>query len=90
MVNYSNSGKDFEIPVDIMEKWQRMVNIMSKLLRVPTGFIMKVNAPDIQIFTSNIADTNPYHAGQNFELAGLYCEEAMKSDNLLCVPDVTK
>lgn len=90
MVNYSNSGKDFEIPVDVMEKWQRMVNIMSKLLHVPTGFIMKVNAPNIQIFTANVADTNPYHAGQNFELTGLYCEEVMKSDNLLCVPDALK
>jgi transcriptional regulator with GAF, ATPase, and Fis domain len=90
MVDYSNSGKDFEIPVDIMEKWQRMVNIMSKLLRVPTGFIMKVNAPHIQIFTTNVADTNPYHAGQNFELADLYCEEVMKSDNLLLVPDALK
>lgn len=90
MVNYSNSGKDFEIPVDVMEKWQRMVNIMSKLLHVPTGFIMKVNAPNIQIFTANVADTNPYHAGQNFELNGLYCEEVMKSDNLLCVPDALK
>lgn len=90
MINYSNSGKDFEIPVDIMEKWQRMVNIMSKLLHVPTGFIMKVNAPNIQIFTANVADTNPYHAGQNFELAGLYCEEVMKSDDLLCVPDALK
>lgn len=90
LINYSNSGKDFEIPVDIMEKWQRMVNIMSKLLHVPTGFIMKVNAPDIQIFTANVADTNPYHAGQNFELAGLYCEEVMKSDDSLCVPDALK
>ncbi len=90
MVDYSNSGKDFEIPVDIMEKWQRMVNIMSKLLRVPTGFIMKVNDPDFQIFTTNVADTNPYHAGQNFELADLYCEEVMKSDNILLVPDALK
>jgi PAS domain S-box-containing protein len=90
MVDYSNSGKDFEMPVDIMEKWQRMVNIMSKLLHVPTGFIMKVNAPHIQIFTTNVADTNPYHAGQNFELDGLYCEEVMKSDNLLLVPDALK
>jgi transcriptional regulator with GAF, ATPase, and Fis domain len=67
-----------------------VVNIMSKLLRVPTGFIMKVNAPHIQIFTTNVADTNPYHAGQNFELDGLYCEEVMKSDNLLCIPDALK
>ena len=66
MVN--NSGKDFEIPVEIIEKWQRMVNVMSKLLRVPTGFIMKVNPPHIQIFTTNVADTNPYRSGQNFEL----------------------
>ena len=90
MVDYSNSGEDFEMPVEINEKWQRMVNIMSNLLRVPTGFIMKVNDPHIQIFTANVADTNPYHAGQNFELDGLYCEEVMKSDNLLLVPDALK
>jgi PAS domain S-box-containing protein len=90
MVDHSNSGKDFELPVEINEKWQRMVNIMSNLLRVPTGFIMKVNGPHIKIFTTNVADTNPYHAGQNFELDGLYCEEVMKSDNLLCIPDALK
>ncbi len=78
------------MPVAIKEKWQRMVNIMSNLLRVPTGFIMKVNGPHIQIFTTNVADTNPYHAGQNFELAGLYCEEVMKSDNLLLIPNALK
>jgi hypothetical protein len=66
MVIYSNSGKDFKIPDDIIKKWQRMVNIMSKLLRVPTGFIMKVNAPVIQIFTTNVADTNLYQARQNY------------------------
>jgi len=75
MVGDSNSGKDFEMPAAIKEKWQRMVNIMSNLLRVPTGFIMKVDGPHIQIFTANVADTNPYHAGQDFELPGLYCEE---------------
>ena len=90
MVDHSNSGKDFELPVEINEKWQRMVNIMSNLLRVHTGFIMKVNSPHIEIFTTNVADTNPYHAGQNFELDGLYCEEVMKSDNLLCIPDALK
>jgi len=90
MVGDSNSGKDFEMPAAIKEKWQRMVNIMSNLLRVPTGFIMKVNGPHIQIFTANVADTNPYHAGQNFEIDGLYCEEVMKSDKLLLVPDALK
>ena len=90
MVDHSNFDKDFEMPIEIMEKWHRMVNILSNLLRVPIGSIMKVNTPHIQIFTTNTADTNPYHAGQNFRLDGLYCEEVMKSDNLLCIPDALK
>jgi two-component system sensor histidine kinase/response regulator len=90
MVDYSNSGGDFDIPAAIKEKWQRIVNIMSDLLHVPTGFIMKANSPHIEIFTTNVADTNPYHAGQTFELDGLYCEEVMQSDNLLLVPDALK
>jgi len=48
MINHSNSGKDFKIPDDIMEKWQRMVNIMYKLFRMLTGFIIKVNAPNFK------------------------------------------
>ncbi len=80
-----------EIPKEIMDKWQRIVNIMAKIVGVPAGLIMKVDPPQIEVFISSQTEKNPYHKGEKANLnTGLYCETVMQKRESLLVSDATK
>ncbi|MFQ6032455.1 MAG: PAS domain S-box protein, partial [Candidatus Zixiibacteriota bacterium] len=84
------SVKKPEIPVEVRGKWQRIVNLMAKVIDVPAGLIMKVEPPYIQVFISSATDGNPYRVGDTEHLAGLYCETVIESRDMLLVPDAPK
>lgn len=80
-----------EIPKEIMDKWQRIVNIMARIVGVPAGLIMKVDPPQIEVFISSKTEKNPYHKGERANLnSGLYCETVMQKREPLLVSDATK
>ena len=64
------------IPEPILEKWQKIVNLMAELLDVPAGLIMRILGEDIHVFVSSSTEGNPYHPGdsEHFWGSGLYCE----------------
>ncbi len=78
-----------EVPEEIIQKWQRLVNIMAKLISVPAGLIMMIKGPDIEVFVSSQSKGNPYHRGDREHLidSGLYCETVVKSKKKLLVPN---
>ena len=49
------------IPDPILEKWQKIVNLMAELLGVPAGLIMRILGEDIHVFVSSATQGNPYH-----------------------------
>ncbi len=79
--------KDVEIPEEIVEKWQKIVNIMAELIGVSAALIMRVKPPQIEVFRASDSEENPYEAGDMERLAGLYCEEVIKSREKLLVPN---
>jgi len=80
-----------EIPKEIMDKWQRIVNIMARIVGVPAGLIMKIDPPQIEVFISSKTEKNPYHKGERANLnSGLYCETVMQKREPLLVSDATK
>jgi len=80
-----------EIPKEIMDKWQRIVNIMARIVGVPAGLIMKVDPPQIEVFIPSKTEKNPYHKGERANLnSGLYCETVMDKREPLLVSDATK
>ena len=80
-----------EIPKEIMDKWQKIVDLMAKIVGVPAGLIMKVDPPQIEVFISSKTEKNPYHKGEKANLnTGLYCETVMQKRESLLVPDATK
>lgn len=82
--------KDVEIPEEIVEKWQKLVNIMAEVIDVPAGLIMRVKSPYIEVFSSSESEKNPYEVGETEHLAGLYCEKVIESKDELLVSDARK
>jgi len=80
-----------EIPKDMLGKWQRVVDILARLLHVPAGLIMKRVPPEHRVFIASRGSDNPYVVGDTFTLdTGLYCDTVMRERRLLLVRDAMK
>ena len=80
-----------EIPKDMLGKWQRVVDILARLLHVPAGLIMKRVPPEHRVFIASRSPDNPYVVGDIFTLdTGLYCDTVMRERRLLLVRDAMK
>jgi len=79
-----------EIPIEVKKKWQKIVDLMAKIIDVPAGLIMKLEPPYIQVFISSATEGNPYREEDTEHLAGLYCETVIKSKEILLIPNALK
>ena len=77
------------IPDPILEKWQKIVNLMAEMLDVPAGLIMRIGGEDIHVFVSSSTEGNPYHPGhsEHFWGSGLYCEAVVTKNQELLIPN---
>ena len=77
-----------EVPSEIVQKWQEIVNLLAEIIQVPAALVMKFEPPNINVFVSSESSGNPY---EKDEVAcfdpGLYCERVIKSQQQLLVPD---
>ena len=77
-----------QIPSEIIQKWQDIVDVLAEILRVPSALVMKVETPNIKVFVSSESEGNPYEEDEAACLnTGLYCETVMRTRGLLLVPD---
>ena len=78
-----------QIPLDIIQDWQKIVNIISDIADVPAGLIMRLEDDHIEVFVSSESKDNPYRMShkEKLEHSGLYCEEVIRSNKKLLVPD---
>ena len=77
-----------EVPFEIVQKWQEIVNIIAEIMHVPSALVMKVEPPNIKVFISSESHSNPYERNELAPLnTGLYCETVMKTRQSLLVPD---
>ena len=81
-----------EIPENVIEKWQEIVDILAHIINIPAGLIMRLSDPYIEVFVSNESNENPYQPGDKEEVwgSGLYCETVIKNKNKLLVPNALK
>ena len=77
------------IPDWLPEKWQSIVDTVAELANVPAGLVMRVDGDDIEVLVSSRTLGNPYKPGETMRLvdSGLYCEEVIKSQQTLAVPN---
>ena len=74
----------------MLDRWQRVVDIVARLLDVPAGLIMKRIPPEHHVFVSSANPDNPYDLETRFTLnSGLYCDAVMDERRKLTVIDAT-
>ena len=80
--------QSIQVPSEIVQKWQEIVNLLAEIIHVPSALIMKVEPPNIRVFASSESKGNPYEPDEVACLnTGLYCETVMKTRQPLLVPD---
>ena len=42
-----------QVPFEIIQKWQEIVNIIAEIIHVPSALVMKVESPNIKVFVSS-------------------------------------
>ena len=74
MINYKdNRLKKPDVPSNIREKWQQIVDLMAKIMELPTGLIMKIDPPQIEVFLSSKTKGNPYKKKYNRDSVDSSC-----------------
>lgn len=74
---------------DMLDKWQKIVDLMAKMSNVPAGLIMRIKDDELEVFVSSISDGNPYKVGEseNYIGSGLYCETVLNTSGKLLIPN---
>ncbi|MFA6244411.1 MAG: GAF domain-containing protein [Candidatus Hydrogenedentales bacterium] len=82
-----NAG--LEVPVDTLNAWQDTVDLLAEIVGVPTGLIMRLSDPEIEVLVSSKGADNPYHPGDREHVwgSGLYCETVIKTQEKLHIPN---
>jgi PAS domain S-box-containing protein len=80
--------QNIEVPPEMVQKWQEIVNLVAEITHVPAALVMRVEPPNIKVFVSSESSGNPY---ERDEVAcfdpGLYCETVIRTRQPLLVPD---
>ncbi len=76
---------------ETVKKWQDLIDICSRIMRIPSGLIMKLHKKQIEVFLKSDTEGNPYEAGETEQLGiGLYCETVAAKKEMLMIPDARK
>ncbi len=76
-----------EIPGDMINKWQGVVDIMAELMSVPAALIMRLQPGEMEVFRSSQRSRNPFQAGMRFQLEGLYCRAVIQNRERTHIPN---
>jgi predicted signal transduction protein with EAL and GGDEF domain len=77
------------VPEELLQEWQGIVDLTTRIMNVSAGLIMRINEDDIEVFVSSHNDKNPYKVGDKEHLRGasLYCETVINKQAKLLVPN---
>lgn len=74
------------IPRRLLEKWQRIVDLMARIVDVPAGLVMQLDGSHLKVCVASASAGNPYDVGELAALnTGLYCETVMSKKSGLLV-----
>jgi formate hydrogenlyase transcriptional activator len=85
-----NTAKKLDVPVEVQNGWQRIVDLLAMILSVPAALIMKVDFPQIEVFLSSATAKNPLQKGKRVDLSDFYCGSVIKQRSPLLVLDALK
>jgi GAF domain-containing protein len=71
----------------LLEHWQSIVEILARIIQVPSAIITRVELPFAEVIRSSTARDNPYQAGQRVRMSGHYCEHVARTRSRLILPN---
>jgi hypothetical protein len=77
--------QETRIPEEVLDKWQKVVDIIADILTVPSAILTRVDPPQIEILRSAQVPANPYKAGDKVAMARHYCETVVTENRKLQV-----
>ena len=79
------------IPSDVLRKWQRIVDLLANIMRVPSAVVTKMEPPHCtryEVIASSNSKGNPFPVDQFFSMdIGTFCETVIKNREPLLVAD---
>jgi DNA-binding CsgD family transcriptional regulator len=77
-----------DIPPASLARWQRVVDIIARIMNVPAGLVMRTDPPDHSVLVASKGEGNPYGVGTSFVLnRKLSCHSVLKNRDELLVRD---
>lgn len=77
-----------DIPELIQNKWQKIVDLVAHILKVPTGLITRLTTSDLEIFVASNTEGNPYKRDDKDKLGiGMFCETVAGRRRQMIVSD---
>ena len=85
---HSNTS-ELAIPSDVLRKWQRIVDLLANIVRVPSAVVCKLEPPDYtyyRIVANSNSEGNPFRMDETFSMdIGTFCETVIKNREPLLV-----
>jgi PAS domain S-box-containing protein len=82
---------ELTISLDVLEKWQRIVDILAAIMRVPSAVVTKLEPPNCTYYrtiASSSSNGNPFPVDELFSMdIGTFCETVIKNNQPLLVAD---
>ena len=82
-------SSEIAIPSDVLRKWQRIVDLLASIVRVPSAVVCKLEPPDdkcYRIVANSHSEGNPFRMDEAFSMdIGTFCETVIKSREPLLV-----
>ena len=85
----NSDTREIAIPSDVLRKWQRIVDLLANIVRVPSAVVCKLEPPDdtfYRIVANSNSEGNPFRMDETFSMdIGTFCETVIKSREPLLV-----
>ena len=78
----NSHAPEIAIPSDVFRKWQRILDLVANIMRVPSAVVTKLEPPDYTYYrtvVSSDSSGNPFPIDQTFSMdIGTFCETVIK------------
>ena len=77
---------------DMINEWQQIIDLVTKISGAHVGLIMSLRGEDIEVHVASKTPDNPYKVGdkEHFYNSGLYCERVITTQKELLVENALK
>ena len=85
----NSASPEIAIPSDVLSKWQRIVDLLAKMMHVPSAVVTKLEPPQYTHYrtvVSSNSEGNPFPVDECFSMdIGTFCETVIKTRQPLLV-----